>query len=413
MISANLTFVRIYQFIAEALLLYFFLVPFYYFRGLPLPFLSFIIAVVGTTILLFVLTRVSETYIPILIYVPIAITGFLVMGYDLFLAIAMAVYFSWRFIRHLQEEGMEHEFKLMLTGLFIVLFESLIITELALYAVLSLQIVVLVFGHMLSHVVSIQISNSNQKPFMQVGVIGVFFLLITGISYSAYEGLERMINGTLSALASVFSFVFLGIVNFLDFLGINIASIEQLSQRISESQEEELKLGEMENQSFDEMPKEPGVQNAGETIYWSFLSIVVIVAVIIAIILIRKKVMNKRQDRLHEEPSVNTKWMTKEGSSLRDKLSDFFGRRKPENPVRQMFFDFERFASKKGFGRKNYETIEDWFQRLGVKDANVEVYQKVRYGDETSLNESEVEQFKQDLQQLRQALIEQSQGNEH
>lgn len=404
MITANLTIVRIYQFLGEAFLFYLLLVPFYYFRDLPLPMISYIIAVVGTTIILVLFTRVTDTYIPFLIYVPVAVMFFVVMGYSLLIAITMAAFFSWRFIRHLQEEGMDHEYRLITLGLFLVLIESLLITDFAMYLMVGLQVSVLIFGHMLSHVVSIKISNTNQKPFTQIGVIGGAFLLITGISYSAYNGLERMWDGGLTLLANIFSYSMLGVVNFLGFLGVDLAAIGQLEKRIKENQQEEdMKMEKPEIPGKDKV-QNAGAENAGETIYWSFLSIIIVVAIIVAIILIRKKVLEKRKDPESDEASMTSKWTTQEKSSLRDKISKFFGR-KPENPVRQLFFNFERFAQKKGFGRKNYETIEDWFGRLGVKDANVEVYQKVRYGDETSLTDQEVERFKHDLQQLRQSLL--------
>ncbi len=404
MITANLTIVRIYQFLGEAFLFYLLLVPFYYFRDIPLPMGSYIIAVVGTTVILVLFTRVTDTYIPFLIYAPVAVMLFVVMGYSLLIAIAMAAFFSWRFIRHLQEEGMDHEYRLITLGLFLALIESLLITDFAMYLMVGLQVSVLIFGYMLSHVVSIKISNSNQKPFTQIGVIGAAFVLITGISYSAYNGLERMWNGTLTLLANIFSYGMLGVVNFLDFLGVDLAAIGQLEERIKESQQSDVKMEMPESPITGKTKNSAGAENAGETIYWSFLSIIIVIAIIVAIILIRKKVLEKRKDPDSDEASMTSKWTTQEKSSLRDKISKFFGR-KPENPVRQLFFDFERFAQKKGFGRKNYETIEDWFERLGMKDANVEVYQKVRYGDETSLTDEEVERFKQDLQQLRQSLI--------
>ncbi|WP_237458668.1 hypothetical protein [Pontibacillus yanchengensis] len=81
---------------------------------------------------------------------------------------------------------------------------------------------------------------------------------------------------------------------------------------------------------------------------------------------------------------------------------------KPNEPVRQLFFDFEAFAHKKGFGRKQSETIEDWFERLDAPYADGALYQKVRYGEET-LTENEVKTFKEDLSSLRTALSNKSQ----
>jgi len=404
MSSPNLTILRTYQFLAEAFFFYVLLVPFYYFREIPLPMWSYLVAVLGTTLFLTIFTRITDTYFPILIYAPIAVFCFVGMGYDLILAIIIAGFFSWRFIRHLQEEGMDHETRLMGMGLFVVLIECLLIQSFALYFMVSLMVATLILGHLLSHVVSIKISNSSKKPFPQAAVIAGLFSVLTGIAYTAYEGLERIWNGLLSIVAGGFSLGILGFINLLEFMGIKFTGLEAISEKVENNREGMLNFSEMERPKSDEVADPAVADKAGDTIYWGFLSVLIIIGLIIGIILLKKKVLNKIGDPQDDEASATSKWGDSGQGRLRDKLSKFFNR-KPDNQIRQMFFDFERFSQKKGFGRKNYETIEDWFERLDVKGVDVEVYQKVRYGDEPSLTEQEVERFKHDLHQLRQALL--------
>ncbi|WP_053219877.1 hypothetical protein [Virgibacillus senegalensis] len=67
--------------------------------------------------------------------------------------------------------------------------------------------------------------------------------------------------------------------------------------------------------------------------------------------------------------------------------------------------DFELFAAKIGFGRKRFESIEDWFRRIDLKESDTELYQRVRYGEE-QLEEEKIAQFRDEIEVLRVRLQE-------
>ncbi|KHE73094.1 hypothetical protein [Halobacillus sp. BBL2006] len=66
----------------------------------------------------------------------------------------------------------------------------------------------------------------------------------------------------------------------------------------------------------------------------------------------------------------------------------WFNRSKATSPIRKQFLQFERYAETKGYCRHCNEPIEQWFHRIGLEPQKTNLYQKVRYGNE-SLTKSE------------------------
>src|SRR5699024_2743369 len=77
---------------------------------------------------------------------------------------------------------------------------------------------------------------------------------------------------------------------------------------------------------------------------------------------------------------------------------------KPVHPVRKMVYQFERTAAKYKMGRRQFETVEDWMERIGL-EADFTVYEKVRYG-KVEVSESEAIQLKEEIRKIEKALKE-------
>ena len=60
----------------------------------------------------------------------------------------------------------------------------------------------------------------------------------------------------------------------------------------------------------------------------------------------------------------------------------------PHNPIRAELVKWERNlpVSKQ---RRSYETIQQWLTRIGCSHEIVEVYEKIRYGDQPLLGEKQ------------------------
>ncbi|WHX42077.1 hypothetical protein QNH36_08070 [Mesobacillus sp. AQ2] len=77
----------------------------------------------------------------------------------------------------------------------------------------------------------------------------------------------------------------------------------------------------------------------------------------------------------------------------------------PANQVRKEIFQLEKFAHKRDLGRLNFESINEWFERLGIlyDHRTIRTYEKVRYGND---QEEPVEGwFKEDIKAIKKQLI--------
>ncbi|RHW31406.1 hypothetical protein D1B31_22245 [Neobacillus notoginsengisoli] len=81
----------------------------------------------------------------------------------------------------------------------------------------------------------------------------------------------------------------------------------------------------------------------------------------------------------------------------------------PENKLRLEFYKLETFASKKGVGRLSYETLEEWWKRIGIHSNRrlAELYGEIRYGsmpvEEENLEyaRSEIKAIKEQMKTFR------------
>ena len=86
----------------------------------------------------------------------------------------------------------------------------------------------------------------------------------------------------------------------------------------------------------------------------------------------------------------------------------------PEDIIRREIFELEKYAQKLKLGRLPFETLEEWWKRVGLLGSNdsIAIYEKVRYGDGTSLYEEqilikrEIRQLKQQLKNIRKSILE-------
>jgi len=79
----------------------------------------------------------------------------------------------------------------------------------------------------------------------------------------------------------------------------------------------------------------------------------------------------------------------------------------PEDVIRKEIFEVEKYAHKLKLGRLPFETLEEWWKRVGLLGTNesIAIYEKVRYGGGTSSYEEQT-QMKTEIRRLKQQLKE-------
>ncbi|WHY79150.1 hypothetical protein QNH20_08470 [Neobacillus sp. WH10] len=86
----------------------------------------------------------------------------------------------------------------------------------------------------------------------------------------------------------------------------------------------------------------------------------------------------------------------------------------PEDIIRREIFELEKYAQKQKLGRLPFETLGEWWKRVGLLGSNelIAIYEKVRYGGGTSLYDEqillkrEIPQLKQQLKNIRKSILE-------
>jgi len=114
-----------------------------------------------------------------------------------------------------------------------------------------------------------------------------------------------------------------------------------------------------------------------------------------------------RLSRLSTNPSAEFHLVVGE-SALSSRLSLFCKKEKrPSDLIRREIFDFEKYAQKMDAGRHPFETVEEWWQRVGLNGADhaIHTYEKIRYGNQNYSHE-ELNQLKHELHTLKLQLKE-------
>jgi hypothetical protein len=95
------------------------------------------------------------------------------------------------------------------------------------------------------------------------------------------------------------------------------------------------------------------------------------------------------------------------GGSVKNERKSIFKKQNkpPEDFIRREIFQLEKYAFKVKLGRLPFETLDEWWERIGLTDTNHvnEMYEKVRYGAILASKEEQV-QIKEEILHLKQQI---------
>jgi hypothetical protein len=150
----------------------------------------------------------------------------------------------------------------------------------------------------------------------------------------------------------------------------------------------------------------PAYEKTETTLY-----ILLILAAVAFIIFLYKKKFTKQDFSVANSAVVSVS----EGA-YGSTQSNLFRRRikPPEDIIRREIFELEKYASKLKLTRLPFETLEEWWKRIGLSESSevIAIYEKVRYGEGTSTIEeqtimkTEIHQLKQQLKEIYKSLID-------
>lgn len=158
-------------------------------------------------------------------------------------------------------------------------------------------------------------------------------------------------------------------------------------------------LSENESRDNDVLFKEPA--DLGESGQYidpaALISILFIIVIIFLFIYIYKKTIKVRFVKNGAVFASYSQQIEDEGTLL----SRRFQHIAPENQIRKEIFHLERHAAKFDLGRKESESLPEWFDRIGLKDPEkiVDAYEIVRYSN--NMSTQSVEKYKHAVDQIK------------
>ncbi|KGP90142.1 hypothetical protein N780_06760 [Pontibacillus chungwhensis BH030062] len=390
---------KTYLWIGEAMVFYLLLGPIYFlfYPSEPLPFWSFLLVVVVSKLLLALGVKVTTSYIIIIFYVPLtALVTSYFSPFNLIISILLSCYLAWRFIVHERDPELNNEQALLMASLLFLILNVLFFNQTSVYFMAALQLVVLVFGYLLSHVLSVDGQANKTSVYSRTTTVMGLFVGVTIGVFLIYDLFRAGFTGGGALIAQVFGLIVRGILFLFSWTGLG----DEWNEKVNEIEPAEM---ELEDSGVGEEQPDPGAAfDLSEWMYWGALFMILVIGIVVAIRLRNKKI-EPTVDTFKEEHSVTYSNLPAERKPLRPSTFKRLFQSAPNDEARKLFFNFEAFASKTGNGRAPSETIEEWFKRLGVRDGNADLYQKVRYGDQ-SLTTRELETFKETIESLKNAI---------
>lgn len=255
-----------------------------------------------------------------------------------------------------------------------------------------IQFIVLLGGFFISHFFAMGKKERKALHLKAFGFIPVVFLIIIVFNsyyYSAFQSLLKNIWYYLLLLSANVATLFAYLVNLL------LPNFKRYEMTEKEQKEwagglEEAYKNRLIDISTDE---------ADFTMLYIFGSLLVMFLLVILILRSLKRGVYNREMVLDQRVSYEEKHIFK-----RQKFNPFHRIKesifqRSLHPVRKLLLDFEREAHKKGFGRRPYESLEEWFKRLDFS-IHVKAYEKVRYG-EKDITKRELKDLQRELQSIR------------
>ncbi|MBR7794721.1 hypothetical protein GT022_01525 [Agaribacter marinus] len=388
---------KYYQLFYEGILLYFILVPFFVQSAFPVPSWSLIIAVVLLIIIQTTLSKFMNNQIFFIVSISInwAILV-LIFSYPILISLAFSLYMTWRFFKHQQVPDAQNQIHIITWLAFFFLIDSVWFFDTTHFWMAAVLLFILIAGYVSSH-----IQASQQQSLSSLQYIVGIFIAISIISVTLFF----MFYG----VVPVISFLWFGISQVIVFIGtifangIDIAGFDpEFFQNNKKENYEEMVAKMAEEDNPFEALKNLAADGGQSSYPWLWLIGVTLGAILVISLFLyyrKKPVFTYKQENI--PPFTSTPLDSKEKNANKKKgrfLTPF--RTNSLDQVRQQILKFEKKAQKKGIGRKPTETIEEWFQRLGVQHAPLYLYQAVRYGG-NHLTDKERKTFEAHLQKLQ------------
>ena len=389
-----------YHFLAEAIVIFLFAIPFMNGEYHWVPYWNYLL-LVGGVCLLYSIFSIYETRLSAYILsAPVIIFIFYITGYPLIPAVAFPILLTFRYISLRKDTfpKKENMYLNVTIPVAIILLIWIQDAEIVVYAFLLL--IVLLMGNILSHLVSVprkERHDIGKKLWFPLG---------------SFAGILAISTLLLFIFRDIFGKVWYSLMEIPGYIG------GKLGMLLGHFFPDPNPPGSLENEDIEKLfgADDTGVKQINETlpareessvleeyvhlIYWGIGILILMVIIILAMRYFRHRFKFEPQQIPHTQVQ-HSRLDADEMSANQSMFSRFFNT--PNNKIRKLIYQFERDAEKADAGRYSYETLDAWMERLGFQ-IDLAAYKRVRYGGHENVNEEEAQTLKEQLQAVQKDL---------
>src|SRR5699024_3416090 len=387
----NITYA--YHFLSEAIILLLIATPILYLHYRWIPYWSYLMIILISCIVFSLLSKRTANYRAYLLMAIPLFIAFYLLHYPFIVNVAFTCFLIWRYIdiRSRSMVDLNRENGYIILTIILTTIGVLIVRdgEIIIYA--SMQVIGLIFGNIYSHLAVIKREDRRRFDIKTTSYIIIPLFIGTVLLLPLFQSgkflLFKLWDGFRYAV-----FIIASLVGNIIRLFEQDRSWSSITTEESGPPSENPIYQKTETTSIIEILAPYALIGAG---------IVISGLIIFFAIKAYKKV--KKPLRQLESSNLVTYSHVDDMITRQNFLSTLKRRyTKPQDPIRRIVFDFERKAIRLEKGRKPFETIEEWLRRIGY-NANLEIYQKARYGEEEVSNK-EVNELKIELKKLESSL---------
>ncbi|UOQ94283.1 hypothetical protein MUO14_04795 [Halobacillus shinanisalinarum] len=397
MLESQRSITQFYQYVSEGILFYFLLFPFIHISELEVNFWFYTLLILVSFPCFKVASLRNVTIAPFALAVSVVIAAAIFfLGFPISIAILATSVLVWRFLAHEQEPNQGNELIILLSSILFVFVEVMITYEHSLVFALMLQFIIVLFGHLIAHFYQVpQNERKKGKKSLYRGLLLFIFGAIVMIL--ALRPVRWMVESVWLSITGLFLQGVKGFLFTLESMGLDVSNIQPIDEKPMIEINRQVEEGTKENHE-KLIADDNQISEVSQVIEWGSIIAIVIIAMTVIFVMNRKRKQSVEMESgaLPVHYSLISEKELQEDKGKRS----MFWRSKGEGDIRIQFYKFEKFAHKKGYGRKMSESVEEWFNRVQFNFVQTDLYQKVRYG-ETQLNDREKERFFEEIKQLR------------
>jgi hypothetical protein len=369
-----------YYFISESIIIYLALLPIVFSQFVYVSVWAYLGLVLGISIVYAFIAKQTANYFPYIISIPFLVFFLQFLGFSLGLSIVFASLFAWRFISIRGKMAASYEPTYIGATILLTLLGLLIMRDFVVIVFLITQAVVVLFGYTLRNLLNTE--PEKRRAFNRTEWLkwGGFFGTTTFLIYLFSDTLAMVTSKIWTGIGGVLTLFAGGIAKLFEYLGIS----DFFNKGINQMEPLE-STGMANNETIETTSREHSDGVDVNILIYIFLGILLLVFIVILYKTFREKASEAvsndslhydiREEKLTNDDQSDRRWFKKRN-------------RRPNHPIRKLVYEFEKKAAKLELGRLRHESIENWFDRLDI-EGDIQVYQKVRYGDYEATTEEE------------------------